>query len=158
MAERIEGGADRADQCGPPILRQLVAVLAVELLPDEPRGSLGVDEQAVEVEEKPADSHAVSIPEWLCSASTWAGPLPTRWYSTAAVSPRPRSSPLRSRRRRSSPLPPRTSSVRTRWRPSSASTSALRRLRQTLTSGPWWRAICARCPPPPQPLGCPRHS
>jgi len=34
-----------------------VAVLAVDLLPAAPAGSLGVDEQAVEVEEEAADTN-----------------------------------------------------------------------------------------------------
>jgi hypothetical protein len=70
MAERIEGRADRPDQRGPLLAWELVAVLAVELFPDEPGGSLGVDQEAVEVEEEPTDCHAVSLPEWRFSAST----------------------------------------------------------------------------------------
>jgi hypothetical protein len=85
MAEWIEGRADRADERDPLVLRQLVPVLAVELLPNEPGGSLGVDEQAVEVEEEPADCHTVSLPEWLCSASTWAGPSRMRSSWTTAA-------------------------------------------------------------------------
>ena len=85
MAEWIERRADRADERGPLVLRELVTVRAVELLPDEPGGSLGVDEQAVEVEEEPADCHAVSLPEWLCSASTWAGPSRMRSSWTTAA-------------------------------------------------------------------------
>jgi hypothetical protein len=47
-----------------------VTVLAVELLPDKPARRLGVDEQAVEVEQEPSDCHAGSLPEWRFSAST----------------------------------------------------------------------------------------
>jgi hypothetical protein len=63
MVERIERRADRPDERCPLVLRQLVAVLAVELLPDEPGRSLGVDKQAVEVEQEPLDCHAVSLPD-----------------------------------------------------------------------------------------------
>ena len=98
MAQGIERRPDRADERGPLIPRQLVAMLAVELLPHQPGGSLGVDEQAVEVEEEPADCHAVSLPEWRFSASTWAGPSPTRFCSTRVGSARRRFSRPRVRR------------------------------------------------------------
>src|SRR6185312_2599321 len=47
----------RADDRRPLVLRQLVAVLAVEPLPAGTRRGLGVEDQAVEVEEKGADRH-----------------------------------------------------------------------------------------------------
>ena len=75
MVEGIERRADRPDEGRPLVLRQLVAVLAVELLPDEPGRSLGVHEQAVEVEQEPLDCHAVSLPDRFTprtgSVATW---------------------------------------------------------------------------------------
>src|SRR3954466_7583115 len=61
MVEWIERGTDRPDERCPLVLRQLVAVLAVELLPDEPGRSLCVDEQAVEVEQEPPGCHTLSL-------------------------------------------------------------------------------------------------
>ena len=82
MADRIERRADRADERRPLIGRQLVAVLAVEPLPPAPGGSLGVDDQAVEVEEEGADRHAdAEYATWRSWASTSAAPSPTRCSS-----------------------------------------------------------------------------
>jgi hypothetical protein len=55
VSERVEGLAERADVGDPLLERQLVALLLEELLPGVERRPLGVDEEAVEVEEEAVD-------------------------------------------------------------------------------------------------------
>src|SRR5262249_7003262 len=56
---RVEA-VERADPRGVVLHRDLVAVARVELLPRAELGALGVEQQAVEVEEERADRHAPS--------------------------------------------------------------------------------------------------
>ena len=57
VAHRAPRRVRRADERRPQILRQLVAVLAVEHLPAGARVDLRVEDQTVEVEEEGADCH-----------------------------------------------------------------------------------------------------
>src|SRR5205814_7824959 len=98
MVERIEWLVERADVPGPPLVWQVEAVVAVELVPDEPGWALRVDEQSVEVEQQPADLHGVSLPEWRSSALTSAARPPTRCSWTAGWSERRRSSRVHGKR------------------------------------------------------------
>src|SRR5207244_1376104 len=63
MRHRVERRPDRSDQGHPEVEWKLLPVLAVELLPGDDGGALSVDDQAVEVEQKPANRHGVSLPE-----------------------------------------------------------------------------------------------
>src|SRR6266508_1175471 len=67
MRVRLELGAQGSDHGHPAVVRQLVAVLAVQLLEREPRRALGVEQKPVEIEEEPADRHGVSLPESPCA-------------------------------------------------------------------------------------------
>src|SRR5205814_8432002 len=87
MVVGIPLGADRPDQRCPLVERQLVSVLAVELLVRKARGRLRVDQETVEVEQEPADCHGVSLPEWRSWASTSAAHSRTPSCSTTAASP-----------------------------------------------------------------------
>ena len=87
-------------------VRQLVAVLAVEPLPAGPRGELGVEDQAVEVEEEGADrAWRCRVRTWRSSASTSAARSPTPCSSRTGRSARPRCRPRRGRRSRCSRRP-----------------------------------------------------
>src|SRR5205823_9114778 len=80
----VELCADRADESRPFVERELVTVVAVQLLVREARRSLCVDEETVEVEQEPADCHGVSLPEWAFSASTSGEPSRTPCSCTTA--------------------------------------------------------------------------
>src|SRR6266545_1724691 len=67
MRVRLELGAQGSDHGRPAVVRQLVAVLAIQLLEREPRRALGVEQEPVEIEEEPADRHGVSLPESPCA-------------------------------------------------------------------------------------------
>ena len=58
VRERVEPAALAADVIEPQRLRQLVAELAVDLDPGLVRGRLGLEDEAVEVEDQRADAHA----------------------------------------------------------------------------------------------------
>src|SRR5581483_9495157 len=77
--------ARRADDPGPLVGGQFVAVLSVEPLPARTRRRLRVDDEPVEVEEERLDRHGdAEYVAWRSSASTSAARSPTRFSSTAA--------------------------------------------------------------------------
>src|SRR4051812_37707691 len=85
MLVGIEVRPDRPDERRPALERELVPVLAVQLLVRAARRRLGVDQETVEVEQEPADRHGVSLPEWRSSASTSVARSPMPCCSTTGT-------------------------------------------------------------------------
>lgn len=74
--ERVERLAERTDVRDPFLEREVVAMLPVDLLPRAEGGSLGVDEEPVEVEEEPASQGVVEdvagcTSRWTCWPLSW---------------------------------------------------------------------------------------